>query len=149
MISRIELPQLLNIHPLRELARRACASVGRGEDAVEHLQGMCGHWDRLVLVAFEQERPVGLLCVELPNPFMLHPIISLAYNEGSLETGKELCAGAKTYVQAHGYTSVTFVNGSRAPDAVYVRNAEIRLRAKEVHRTSMITMEFNHDAVRG
>ena len=148
MISRVELPQLLNIHSLHELARRAVAACGLGEDAVAHLQGMCGHWDKLVLVAIEQERPVGLLCVELPNPFMLHPQITLAYNEGSMETGNELFASARAYVAAHGFTQVGMTNRSRAPDDVWARGVEIRLRAKEVHRTSRITVEFNHDAGR-
>jgi hypothetical protein len=143
VIVRADIPRF--DPPLRALAERACLANGVGEGGVEHLRGLCGRWDILVLIGVEDGQPVGLLVCELPNPFMLLPLISFAYNEGHMETGQEMFRGAREWVQAHGYSKVTMLNRSRAQTDVWARGVEIRLRAKEVARASMITVELNHD----
>lgn len=146
MIYRVQHPGFFNDPQARQLAERACIECGINPKAgSEHLVGLCGHWNMLVLVAAEDGEPVGLLVCELPNPFMLHPVISLAYNRGSMDTGKQMFDVARQFLQETGNTRVSMLNRSRQRTDVWAHGAEIRLRAKEVARASMITLELRED----
>lgn len=150
MIYRAQHPHFFASPEMRQLAERACIECGIDPKAgVDHLIGLCGHWNVVVLVAVENKEPVGLVVCELPNAFMLHPLISLAYNRGSFEAGKQLFEVVRQFLKETGNTRVSMLNRSRQRTDVWAHGAEIRLKAKEVNRASMITLELTDDERRG
>lgn len=145
-IFKLSSPAAFQIPNLRILAERACQECGVSMvTGPDFIAGMCGHWNTCVIAGLEQEEPVALMIAELPTPFMLHPAIPLAYNRGSTELGAEMFKVLRQFILSSGYTRVQMQNQSRARDDVWVRGCEIRLRAKEVKRTSGITLEFQQD----
>lgn len=145
-IWKLSNPAAFKIEGLRTLAERACQECGVSMvTGPDYIAGMCGHWNTCVIAGLEQEEPVALMIAELPTPFMLHPSIPLAYNRGSTELGAEMFMILREFVQGSGYTRVQMQNQSRARDDVWARGCEIRLRAKEVKRTSGIILELQQD----
>lgn len=146
MIYRVAFPHYFQITAVRELGERACRECGISPQCgVAHLSNMCGHWDKLVLLGYEGDDPVAIMAVELPNPFSQDPLIPLVYNEGSMETGNDLFAMARAYIEGAGYSKVAMINRSRAPDEIWERGIEIRLRARPVNRATRLTVEFKND----
>lgn len=146
MIYRVGFPHYFQIIAVRELAERACRACGISPQCgTAHLSSMCGHWDKLVLIGYEGDVPVSLMAIELPNPFSQDPIISLVYNEGSMETGEEMFVSARAYIEGAGYSRVAMINRSRVSDEIWGRGIEIRLRARPVDRATRLTVEFKQD----
>lgn len=146
MIYRVCMPRIFCVPELRELGERACRACGIDPQCgVAHLSTLCGHWDHLVVVGFEDDDPVGIMVAELPNPFSQDPLISLVYNEGSMETGTEMFAAVRHFIEGAGYSRVAMINQSRAPDKIWARGVEIRLRARPVARATRLTVEFKKD----
>lgn len=137
MIHRITNPAALDIPEIEGLLTRAFEQHPwlRFPQVKYELAMNIQHWSWGLFIGFEQMTPKAMLLVSLPTSVFGHVSVVMIYNEGSKKLAGQLIDRGVEWTRNSGYNEVVVMNGSRAPDEIWLRAFR---RAGTMHRLGSV-----------